>query len=1134
MAAHNGADFLPRTLAALRAQTRLIDRFVGVDASSTDGSADLLRQHLSSDATILNVPEHSFGHSVMAAVQSLGAPRAGRTEWLWLIHDDSVPELNALEKLVNVVEATESVTIAGCKQLDLDSPRRLLDVGLSVNKYAERLTLIEIDEVDQGQYDARTDSFAVTSAGMLIRRDVFEALGGFDPALPGLGDDMDLCWRNRLMGNRVVIVPAAKIHHKAAVVRALAGPAETRRAEVFMRLKHAPGWAIPFLVVGAVLGGIYRFLLSVLAKDPAYAFGQLGATFRAVGTPVKLSRSRAAAAATRKVPRNSISRLLTDQALVREHRKHMIDSLDGATVYGDGTGATTSQDPSGDARNDFAAMAAPNRTSAFVSAIIAALATLAVSLVGLRTLLGAGAVAGGALLPLSTKASEIFANATGWWANLGSGSPAGGDPIDYFHWLLALAGGGNANAAAVVLTLAAMPLAALSAWLGLGAVTRSRAARMVGGLLWGLAPVLQVSLGSGRAGAVLVHVLAPLLLLALLRSVGAGVDFGSRRGPEAHGASHPGVGSVPSWTAAAAAALLLVPLAAGSPAAGLALLVLIVLTAIVLRSRAKTLWWVPLPMLVFHLPLVVAALGNPRVLLTDPGLALPHDAAPLWVQALGFPNAFDFRGIPAGFDFLPAGPWALVLVLLVGAPLLVFAVIGLFAGGRNASLPLARALWLGGVLMLAAGYGASLVPSAVAGDTFVTAFNGPFVSFFTLGMLFAAGLGISVFRGERTGVPTSSADRAPRIATGSLAWASALLGISVLVAGAHWILAQNPVPATATAGDGTATVTDFGAASLLQPVAPRTLPATAADRGLGAYEDRTLVLAQNGDGAVSAALMNGAGTTADALSQTASANRLVGGLIDPALRESDDAGRLVEQSVATLVSDSALDPRTELAALGTGFVVLQDQRQTASALVARLDAVPGLVAVGQTESGWLWRVEPKEKIPGVDNATDSTARVRIMADDKTLALLPSHRGAVSGAKLPAGEANRMLVMAERADPGWKATLDGVALKPTTVGVASGEDADATGTGAETAQWAQGFELGAAGGTLELRYQSPYQVPVAIAQLAVLVLALLLVIPIPRSRRFAARRLDEYRTRGNAESIDELDRGHRAAAAKEKK
>ncbi|WP_436836810.1 glycosyltransferase [Paeniglutamicibacter sulfureus] len=1127
MAAHNGAAFLPRTLAALRDQTRLIDRFVGVDASSTDGSADLLRRQLPSDATLLQVPEHSFGHSVMEAVQSLGEPRKGRTEWLWLIHDDSVPELNALEKLLTVVEATESVTIAGCKQLDLDSPRRLLDVGLGMNKHAERLTLIEIDEVDQGQYDARTDSFAVTSAGMLIRRDVFEALGGFDPALPGLGDDMDLCWRNRLMGNRVVIVPAAKIHHKAAVVRALAGPAETRRAEVFMRLKHAPAWAIPFLVIGAVLGGIYRFLLSLLAKDPGYAFGQLGATFRAVGTPVKLSRSRSAAAATRRVPRKSIARLLTDQDLVREHRKHMLDSLDGESVYGDGTGATAAQVPSGDARNDFAALAAPNRTSSFVSAIIAVIATLAASLVGLRALIGAEAVAGGAMLPLSTKASEIFANATSWWADLGAGSPAGGDPIDYVYWLAALAGGGNANAAAVVLTLLAMPLAALAAWLGLAAVTRSRAARMVGALLWGLAPALQVSLASGRAGSVLVHVLAPLFLLALLRSVGAAIDFRTGRGNRPLPASRPGTGMVPSWTAAAAAALLLVAITAGSPAVGLALVVLIVLAAIGLRSRARTLWWVPLPALVFHLPLVIAALGNPRVLLTDPGLPLPFAPAPLWAQGLGFPTAFDPLGTPAGFGFLPAGPWALVLALLVGAPLLACALTGLFAGGRNNSASLARSLWLGGVLMLAAGYGASLVPAAVAGNTFVAAFNGPFVSFFALALVFAAGLGISELRAERRqGAPSATGARTA--ATGTLAWASALLGISVLVAGGNWIVAQLPAPAGVAAG------TDLGTTSALQAVSARTLPATAADRGLGPYEDRTLVLAQNGGGAVSAALMNGAGTTADALSQPAAAHRLIGNVPAPALRESDDADRLIEQTVATLVSDSALDPRAELASLGAGFVVLQDSRATASALVARLDAVPGLVPVGQTEAGWLWRVEPLERIPGVDNATDSTARVRIVAGDKTVALLPSHRGEVTAATVEPGEAGRVLAMAERADAGWSATLDGVELKRLAVGAEAGGATDATGTGVENAQWAQGFELGAAGGTLEVHYLSPYKLPVAMAQLVVLLLTLLLVIPIPRSRRFAARRLDEYRTRGNAESIDELDRGHHGAHAKETK
>ncbi|QXQ11079.1 glycosyltransferase family 2 protein [Paeniglutamicibacter sp. Y32M11] len=1115
VATHNGATFLPRTLSALRGQTRLIDRFVGVDASSTDTSADLLRDQLPSDATLLSAPKHSFGHSVMAAVKSLSAPRAGRTEWLWLIHDDSVPELNALEKLVTVVEATESVTIAGCKQLDLDSPRRLLDVGLGVNKYAERLSLMEIDEVDQGQYDARTDSFAVNSAGMLIRRDVFEALDGFDPALPGLGDDMDLCWRNRLMGNRVVIVPAAKIYHKAEVIHALAGPSETRRAEVFLRLKHATAWTIPFIVVGAVLGGIFSFFGSLLAKDPGYAFGQLGATLRAVCTPMKLARSRAAAASTRRVPRNSIARLLTDQDIVREHRRHMIDSMGGESVYGDGTGATATQDPTGDTRNDFAALAAPTRTAAFVSAIIAVVVTLALSLLGLRALLGASAVGGGALLPISANPAEILRNATSWWANLGAGSPGGGDPIDFLYWFTALLGGGNANVVAVVLTLLSMPLAALSAWLGLGAVTRSRAARMVGALLWALAPALQISLASGRAGSVLVHVLAPLLLLTLMRSVGAGVDF------RAHGdrSSRPGTGSIPSWTSAAAASLLLAAIAAGSPAVGLTLLVMILVVAIALRSRAKTLFWVPLPMVVFHLPLLINAVRNPRVLFTDPGIPLAFNPAPLWAQALGFPTAFDPLATPAGFAFLPEGPWALVLVLLVGLPLLAFAAMGLFAGGAKASLPLARMLWLLSVLMLAAAYGASLIPAAVDGNVLVTAFTGPFVSFFVLGLIFAAGLGISVFRGERSILGIDAAQATPRVNKGVLIGASTLLGLSVLVAGSSWIMAQLPAPADARA------TTDMGSTSELRAVSARTLPATAADRGLGDYEERTLVLTQTGDGAVSAALMNGAGTTADALSQTTTANRLIGSLLAPTLRGSDDADQLIERSVAKLVSDSELDPRDELASLSTGFVVLKDDRQTASALVARLDAVPGLVSVGRTEAGWLWRVAPQQVIENVDNATDSTSRVRIVQDGKTTALLASNRAQVTATHIEAGTEGRTLVLAERSNAGWVATLNGVELKSVTVG------AENT-TGA--APWAQGFELGAGAGTLELSYQSPYEVPLSIARFVVLLLALLLVIPIPRNRRFAARRLAEYRTSGNAESIDELDRGTHAAKGKEQK
>ncbi len=57
------------------------------------------------------------------------------------------------------------------------------------------------------------DVFYVSSAAMLVRTDLFEALGGFDPdTFPG-SEDLDLCWRAWLAGARVVVAPDARAAH---------------------------------------------------------------------------------------------------------------------------------------------------------------------------------------------------------------------------------------------------------------------------------------------------------------------------------------------------------------------------------------------------------------------------------------------------------------------------------------------------------------------------------------------------------------------------------------------------------------------------------------------------------------------------------------------------------------------------------------------------------------------------------------------------------------------------------------------------------------------------------------------------------------------------------------------------------
>ncbi|WP_183511141.1 glycosyltransferase [Paeniglutamicibacter cryotolerans] len=1087
MTSHNGGRFIPQTMDALRAQTRQIDRFIGVDAGSSDGSEELLRAGLPGNAQVLQVPPHSLGASVAAAVAALEPLKPEYEEWLWLIHDDSAPAPDALEILLTTVEATLSVTIAGCKQLDRTSPRRLLDVGLGINKHAERVTLIEIDEVDQGQYDSRTDSFAVNSAGMLIKRSVFEELGGFDPALPGAGDDLDLCWRNRLLGKRVVIVPAAKMFHEPDVVRSLAGPREVRRAEVYLRLKHAPAAKVPFLAIGALIGALCRLVGSLISKDPAYAFSQLGATLSAMSHPVKLARSRRSAAATRKVPRSSIDRLLTDQHLVREHRRHLLQAMDHDEVHGDGTGATAApSNPSGDARNDFTALATPARTSAAVSAILAVSGALVLSLIGLRSLIGAPALGGGSLLPVSVVPAEILNNAFGWWQSLGVGSPGAGDRFDLLLWLAALLGGGNANQALVLLTLLAMPVAALSAWIGAGAVTSGRAPRLLAGLLWAVSPALQVALGSGRPGAVLVHVLLPLLLLALLRTVGAASPPASD--PAAHGSEpvRPGFNGVPSWAAAATASLLLAVMAAASPALAPVALVLLVLFALLLGSRGKTLWWVPLPMLAAALPTVVSAWGNTRALLADPGLPRGFTPAPLWEQVLGFPVAFDpaspLVGIVPGW--LPAAPWAMVAALAIGVPVLVLAVCSLFAIGRNGRL--AKMMWLVGVLALGAGYGAGFIATSVASGVLVTPFTGPFTSVFAFCMILCAGLGIQHLRtaGNRSHAP----EKGHRLV---LSTATVMVLVSLAAGSALWL--------------GT-----WNTAQLVEPVATTTLPATAADRAAGAFEDRSLVIAPGDAGSMTAALMSGGGTTLDSLSGIVAANTLTGSLLAPERRPADGSEELIRQTVATLVSDSAIDPRPALSELGVGFIVLQETTGGIGHLAAQLDAVPGLAPVGRTDAGWLWRVQATGELLGTETVNDSTARVQIRENGKSTTLLPSHRGEVAGAPVAPGDAGRMLVLAERADPGWRATLDGQALPQADSG------------------WAQGFDLGSSSGELTVGHVDFWKYPVMALQGLVLIMALLLAVPVPSRRRFAGRRLVEYRTTGQAESIGDLDAGQAAA------
>ncbi|WP_306341562.1 glycosyltransferase family 2 protein [Sinomonas cellulolyticus] len=1066
--AHDGGAYLSSTLAALADQTRPVDAVLGVDTGSRDDSAELLRSALGPDHVAVVRAPGGFGGAVAQGLEQLGDDQPA--DWLWLLHDDSAPAPDALAALLEAVEAAPKVAVAGCKQLDAEAPGRLIDVGLSVSRWGERLTLIDAEEQDQGQYDHRDDVFAVNSAGMLVRRDVWDHLHGFDPALPATGDDVDFCWRARLAGHRVVVVPGARVLH-ASRPDAAGTHFAARRAEVYSRLKHAPWWTLPFHVLGALLGGLWQCALGIVVKEPAHGAAKLGASLAALASARRLAAGRRALARTRTVSRSvvMVPPLVTPRAEIWAHRRAFLESVaEPDAVVGDGTGvAEGPSEPTGDSQHDFVALAVASRGWAGTGAVAAAGLALAAGLVALAPLLGAAAAVGGGLVPVSSTLSAIFGHATAWWVALGAGQAGHGDPFDLVLWLLGLFGLGDANRAVAGALVLASPVAALGAWVFAANLTARRVPRFLAALVYAAAPSLITALAQGRLGSVIAHAALPWAAVGMLRAVGAA----RIRGALAHHEPRPGSGGVPSWTAAAAGGLALACAAAGAPSlVPLTAAVVLVLT-LALRRRAKTLWWMLVPSIALFLPLWVSAPRALRAWIGDPGMPLPADPASPWQLVLGQPVAFDPAGGLTAAPFLPAGvPWSLIAAILVGAPVLVAAVAGavLLTGRRGAAARLLLLLGIGG---LAYAWTVSRVPTAVAGDTLAAPFAGPSLAAAGLALLAAAVLAVDrLLELRRAADLRAGVVGNRRLAAMRTAGAALGLAAAVAAAGPAGVLVQW----AATGLTHPQASGGLGPALLVGPGRESILPATASDLGLGAQQTRTLVLRATDGGGFSASVMRGSGTTLDSLSAVAAASRIEG---EPGAEQvaADDAARVaVRRAVATVGGGAAVDPRADLEQLGVGFVVLVDTSAADQLTASQIDGVPSLVAVGHTDAGWLWRVTPRAAGTGASFAIDQRVRI-VDAAGATLAPVPSSSQSVS-ADIPAGPEGRRLVLAERTDPGWEATLDGARLAPT------------------SQDWAQSFELPPGGGHLDVHYTNAAALPLGALTIAALVVTALMAIP----------------------------------------
>ncbi len=128
-------------------------------------------------------------------------------------HDDVLFFEGAVRQLVEASFRTNA-GITSPKVVAYEDPFILRHVGQVADRFGVVRERVEEGEIDHGQQDLERDVFVAPGGVTLVRADLFETLHGFDPLIPAIGEDLDLCWRAQVAGARVFVAPSAVVAHR--------------------------------------------------------------------------------------------------------------------------------------------------------------------------------------------------------------------------------------------------------------------------------------------------------------------------------------------------------------------------------------------------------------------------------------------------------------------------------------------------------------------------------------------------------------------------------------------------------------------------------------------------------------------------------------------------------------------------------------------------------------------------------------------------------------------------------------------------------------------------------------------------------------------------------------------------------
>jgi len=269
----NGEKFLEQFLPAVCQYSEGIAEVYVADNASTDGSVEYLSKKFPHIHIVRNPKNGGFAYGYNASLKHINA------EYYILLNSDVEVTPHWIEPVLKLMDSDETIGAVQPKIKSFSNPEYFEYAGAAggfIDVYGYpfcRGRIFDTLEKDEKQYDDDKEIFWATGACLFIRGELYHRLGGFDEDLFSHQEEIDLCWRMKLLGHKVMYCGASEVRHYGGGMLPKSNPFKTYlnfRNNLIILCKNHPSRTLLWkIVVRMVLDGIaaIRFLLQGNSKD---------------------------------------------------------------------------------------------------------------------------------------------------------------------------------------------------------------------------------------------------------------------------------------------------------------------------------------------------------------------------------------------------------------------------------------------------------------------------------------------------------------------------------------------------------------------------------------------------------------------------------------------------------------------------------------------------------------------------------------------------------------------------------------------------------------------------------------------------------------------------------------------------